>query len=70
MSSNNDEVVLNDHENITHYDMSTMYDSLFDETYVVKLDNIEMSLKIYDLEEEIESPRLVRPDLSEKSCFS
>lgn len=42
-----------------------MYDSLFEETCVLKLENTEL-IKVSELQEEIESLRLVRTNLNEK----
>lgn len=42
-----------------------MYDSIFYETCVAKLDNVELNLKVSKKQKKIESLRLVRVELNE-----
>lgn len=65
----NDEILLNDREKMPYQELPILYNSLFDETRVAKLDNAEVSQKISKLKEEIESLRLVRTILREKVVF-
>lgn len=51
---------------MSYQELSCMYESLFDEMCVAKLDNIKLNLNIIDLQEEVESFQLVRTNLSEK----
>ncbi|XP_068309703.1 uncharacterized protein [Pyrus communis] len=62
VSSDNDEVTLNDDEKMSYQELSTMYKSLFDETCAAKLNNVELNLKIIKLQEKVESLQLVRID--------
>lgn len=43
-----------------------MYDSVFDETCVTIFDNTDLTKKVFELQEEVESFRLVKSELSNK----
>lgn len=66
VSSDNDEVTLNDVEKMSYQEQFAMYGSLFNETCVAKLDNVELNLKVIELWEDIESLWQVRTNMSEK----
>lgn len=68
-STSDKDDTLNDSEDVMHHDAFDMYESLFDETCVLRLENMKLIKKVFELQEEVESLHLVRTKVNEKVTF-
>ncbi|KAM1404644.1 hypothetical protein ACFX2I_013107 [Malus domestica] len=66
MSLNNDDSVQNGNEEMTYDELFIKYDTLFNETCTTKVEKIELSKKVVELQKENKSLHLVRTELDEK----
>ncbi|XP_070665162.1 uncharacterized protein [Malus domestica] len=65
MSPRDDDLVLNDNEEMTYDELCIKYDTLFDETCTTKVEKIELTKKVVELQKENKSLRLVKTELDE-----
>ncbi|KAM1317984.1 hypothetical protein ACFX2H_003167 [Malus domestica] len=66
VSLDDDDSVLNGNEEMTDDELCIKYDTLFNETCSTKVEKIELTMKVVDLQKENKSLRLVRIELDEK----